>query len=191
MRRQALMLYPVYRGGNNRRMITLIPINHVELEPLEKLRQPLEEMFLQPVEMGPELAVTDRSRDTPMAQYRADLILDRLPNSHNGNRCLGVLNLDIYAFGLNFIFGEADGRTKKALISLFRLKPEYYRAAPDAAIFHTRTLVEAVHEIGHTYGLRHCPNSHCAMHFSSTVEDTDVKGYKLCWLCQQYINKRL
>ncbi len=172
-------------------MIVLIPINHVERETLDRLVRPASEIFRQPVEIGSCWEVPAKSRDFKRAQYQADLILDDIQDPQPGNRHLGIFNMDIYAFGLNFIFGEADTRTKKALISLYRLKPEYYGLPRNDALFHERTLKEAVHEIGHTYGLRHCPNIRCIMHFSNSIEDTDIKGPQFCPLCQKSLSHRL
>lgn len=59
----------------------------------------------------------------------------------------------------------------------------------DPARFRRRALTEAVHELGHTWGLTHCPNSHCVMHFSNTLADTDVKGSTFCPRCQLQLNK--
>ncbi len=172
-------------------MILLIPFDHIEKETLYPLIRPASDIFLQPVEIGAEWDVPSHSRDDKRAQYHADPILASIKNPRPGNRHLGILNLDIYAFGLNFIFGEADVRTKKALISLYRLKPEYYGQQKNDTLFQERILKEAVHEIGHTYGLRHCPNPRCVMHFSNSIEDTDIKREKFCQLCQKNLSDKL
>jgi archaemetzincin len=41
-----------------------------------------------------------------------------------------------------------------------------------------------VHELGHTYGLRHCRDPRCVMHFSNSLHDTDVKGAGFCPRCR-------
>jgi archaemetzincin len=53
----------------------------------------------------------------------------------------------------------------------------------DQALFRERALKEAVHELGHTYGLQHCPNLRCVMHFSNSLRDTDAKQAKWCSRC--------
>src|SRR3989304_4955562 len=50
-------------------------------------------------------------------------------------------------------------------------------------IFAERSLKEAIHEVGHTLGLRHCPRSSCVMHFSNSIFDTDKKQALLCDEC--------
>jgi archaemetzincin len=93
-------------------------------------------------------------------QYRSNLMLDEM-QAYGAQRkdldcILGVVDADIFVPELNFVFGEACFPGKGALISLWRLKPEFYGDAPDEAIFLSRVVKEAVHEIGHTLGLRHC-----------------------------------
>ena len=47
-----------------------------------------------------------------------------------------------------------------------------------------RLLKEAIHELGHTFGLRHCDDWNCAMASSHSVESLDVKGDELCPSCR-------
>lgn len=100
-----------------------------------------------------------------------------------GDVNLGILEEDIYSYGFNFIFGEAELGGTKAVISIFRLKPEFYGYRKDEELLKLRVLKEAVHEAGHVLGLKHCPDKHCVMHFSNTIKDTDVKDWRYCSKC--------
>ena len=59
-----------------------------------------------------------------------------------------------------------------------------YGLPEDEPLFHQRVLKEAAHELGHTYGLGHCPDNKCVMHFSNSLRDTDIKGTEFCPRCQ-------
>lgn len=100
-------------------------------------------------------------------------------------RVLGVTEADIYAPGMNFIFGEAQCPGRAAIISLFRLRPEFYGDEPNEKLFIERAIKEAVHEIGHTFGLRHCGNPLCVMHFSLHIYMTDRKRSEFCENCSR------
>jgi archaemetzincin len=50
--------------------------------------------------------------------------------------------------------------------------------------FHHRMVKEAIHELGHTFKLHHCPDNTCIMHYSRTVEDVDLKSKQFCRYCQ-------
>jgi archaemetzincin len=102
---------------------------------------------------------------------------------------LGVTGVDLYVSGLNFVFGLADPRSHCAVISLARLYPEFYGQPRDPGRFKERALKEAIHELGHLWGLDHCSNPTCIMFFSNSLADTDRKGPGFCAQCQSNIKK--
>jgi archaemetzincin len=110
-------------------------------------------------------------------QYRAELLLKAAREAAAG-RVLGVTDQDLYVEGLNFLFGMAEHPGKAAVITIARL----YSA--DGTRFQARMLKEAMHELGHTLGLDHCPHPKCVMYFSNTVTDTDRKGADYCSACR-------
>ncbi|MEM2352254.1 MAG: archaemetzincin family Zn-dependent metalloprotease [Thermoproteota archaeon] len=131
--------------------------------------------------------------DKARKQYNSTLLLEHLaavkPKGYG--KCLGIFNVDIYARGLNFVFGEAIPNGGEALISLYRLRPEFYGDPPDEKLFRARVVKEAVHELGHAFGLTHCINSECVMHFSNSIIDTDFKSIQPCLACQTKLLSRL
>jgi Peptidase family M54 len=84
--------------------------------------------------------------------------------------------LAVNAHELNFVFGIAQSRGRAAVISLCRLG-----LGADPPLRRERVLKEAVHELGHTLGLNHCPDAKCVMHFSNSLADTDRIRYELSW----------
>jgi len=99
-------------------------------------------------------------------------------------RLLGVADVDLYAPVLTFVFGEAQLSGPTAIVSTHRLRPELYGLNADSELLARRLLVEAVHELGHTAGLRHCHRPGCAMNGSTYAEEIDLKGPGLCRSCQ-------
>ena len=47
-----------------------------------------------------------------------------------------------------------------------------------------RALKEAVHELGHTFGLLHCETTGCVMTRSVNLIDVDAKAMALCGPCE-------
>jgi archaemetzincin len=135
--------------------------------------------------LGPLLVVPRRAWNAARRQYVADLLMQAVPEAVGAERHLGIVYVDLYTPGLNFVFGMAAGR--RAVISIARLATG--EQTPTAAKCLRRVAVEAVHEIGHTLGLPHCRNARCVMYFSNTLADTDRKSWKLCERCRARLEK--
>ncbi|MCL5949189.1 MAG: archaemetzincin family Zn-dependent metalloprotease [Candidatus Bathyarchaeota archaeon] len=133
------------------------------------------------------LPVPQSAFDKKRNQYSSALILNEIrvyaAKREDFHCVLGVVEVDIFASGLNYVFGEAYTPGGAALISLWRLKTEFYKDKPNMALYVLRAQKEAVHELGHTLGVRHCPRSLCVMHFSNSIFDTDKKQSLLCDEC--------
>jgi archaemetzincin len=125
------------------------------------------------------LAIPEEAYNARRGQYRAELFLARLyPDTDE--YLLGIAACDLYTGDYNFVFGLAQPADRIAIISIARLV-----CRGDAASHRQRILKEAVHELGHTFGLGHCPNPNCVMHFSNTLADTDRKGSAFCAACRR------
>jgi archaemetzincin len=99
-------------------------------------------------------------------------------NGKNSEFRFGIIDVDIYARGLNFIFGLAHPLRRIAIVSLYRLA---------GSKMHERLAKEVVHEMGHLLGLNHCRNANCVMYFSNTLDDTDKKANSPCAICRSRI----
>ena len=95
--------------------------------------------------------------------------------------------MDLYIPVLTFVFGEAQLADGGAVVSAHRLRQEFYGLPTDPELLHQRLLKEALHELGHTYGLRHCPDYTCVMSASNGVERIDLKRPDFCPACAQLL----
>ncbi len=104
-------------------------------------------------------------------------------------KVLAVTGLDLFIPVLTFVFGEARLNGQCAIVSSYRLDNRFYGLAQNPALLRERLLKEAVHELGHTFGLFHCHNPECVMRSSTYVEEIDYKSSRLCERCLDLLVK--
>jgi archaemetzincin len=166
--------------------IALVPVGQVDEFTLTVIGQGLREAFGRAYVIADPLPHPDYAYDRRRGQYLADAVLARLVLlGLPGERWLGVVDLDLYTPGLNFVFGQARMGGPAAVIALPRLRQGFYGLPDDEALFHQRAVKEAVHELGHTYGLGHCRNPRCVMSFSNSLPDVDRKEHDFCPSCRK------
>ncbi len=133
------------------------------------------------------LADHQEAYDFRRNQYHSTRILallERQIQTLRIDRLLGVANFDLYVPDMNFVFGEARLPGRVGVISTRRLKS---RSGDNPDLFQIRVAKEAIHEIGHMIGLKHCSKTSCVMHFSQGISDTDLKSLDLCENCQSHL----
>ncbi len=134
----------------------------------------------------PEAYDRARGQWSALALLRALL---RRPASE-GEPLLGVTERDLFVPVLSFVFGQAQLGGRVAVISLARLRPEFHGLRPDERLLARRALTEAVHEVGHTLGLLHCPDRRCPMALSPGLDDLDFKTTAPCASCAALLRGR-
>ncbi len=158
--------------------ITLLPLGNPDRRALDDLAQDLSAMGFD-VELAGRRALPQGGFDARRGQFHADALLG-LALSVKAERVLAVTDVDLYAGGLNFVFGIAQPGGQACVVSLFRLHVDAHEER-----FRGRVLKEAMHELGHTLGLGHCADPGCVMWFSNTLAETDRKGAAYCARCEE------
>ena len=127
--------------------------------------------------------------DPSRVQYNSSLILQQLIMKPplDAEKLLGVMEVDLFIPILTFVFGEAQLKGTGAVVSTHRLHNRFYGLPEDREVTTDRLLKEAVHELGHTFGLIHCLQNKCVMNSSTYVENIDQKPAELCPLCQKSV----
>ena len=144
--------------------------------------------FRTPCRIRPETFDVSFSRDEGRGQYYSTAILQRLERAADMDaRVLGVTACDLYVPVLTFVFGEAQLDGNCAVVSTARLQEEFYGMPGREELYRERLLKEAAHELGHTFGLRHCADWRCVMSSSHGVERLDVKGADFCASCRKKV----
>ena len=175
-----------------RKKVCIIPIGTIDKEILHYTQKELEDRFNVKIDIGRQLEDPTYAYHKHKKQYHSTKILKRIYKSRltGYDRILGIADVDLYVPERTFVFGEAEIKKKVAVISLTRLRQEFYDLPEDFTLFRKRIIIEAVHELGHTYGLRHCTNNKCVMFLSKILSDTDHKGAELCSNCKKIMEEK-
>lgn len=166
--------------------ILLIAVGEIDRGILSETAEALQKAFHFRTAIGKTIKVPERAFNPERGQYHSTMIINELSRIKKGHDLiLGITDVDLYVPSLNFVFGEADILKGIAVVSLTRLREEFYRSRPDHKLFIERAMKEAIHEIGHLCGLDHCQDRRCIMYFSNSIKDTDMKGPGFCKSCER------
>jgi len=169
--------------------ISIVPINAMDVEVLERLALCLEERFLFSCRVVRTLRVPRTTLNSVRKQMFFNTLVARVATAApapDGVR-LAVTEFDLYKTSHQFVFGDASEDQRIAVVSTHRLRSEFYGERADANLLFQRTLKEAVHDLGHAFGLKHCFNARCAMYFSNSIYDTDNKLSHFCESCEKRV----
>ncbi|MFH0893312.1 MAG: zinc-dependent metalloprotease family protein [Bacteroidota bacterium] len=125
---------------------------------------------------------------SPRNRWRADSLLNWLIEHQpkDVNYILGFTNQDISTtkddipdwgvFGLGYMPGPS------CVVSTFRLK----KAGTSDSLFRERFSKVFLHELGHNFGLPHCPTKTCMMEDAAgTIRTVDTEKKQLCEGCKK------
>jgi len=157
----------------------------VSLEMLDDLAAELARIFQVSCHVHEEPFLADSAYDPRRNQYYSTALLQRMQPLANDPQAawLGVTSLDLFVPILTYLFGEAQLGGRCAVVSLHRLREEFYGLPPNDGLLRSRLVKESVHELGHTLGLRHCRDWQCVMASTHDVERLDLKGEEYCASC--------
>ena len=144
------------------------------------------------VETHPEILDPGLAFDASRRQHNSTEILKHLESHFHteADRILGLTEVDLFIPILTFVFGEALLDRSSAVVSLHRLRLGFYGLPEDEERLLHRARTEAVHELGHTFGLLHCADYACAMHASRVADEIDLKGPGFCVACAEHLAGR-
>lgn len=148
----------------------------------------LREFYAVDVRILPTIELPSSAYYSKRKRYRAERLLETLASllPKDGDRILGLTAVDISTSNGKISdwgvlgLGSIDGSS--CIISSFRAG-----RGVSPAIAQIRLAKVAVHEIGHTFGLQHCPTSGCIMHDAEGKVITTDSEYDLCAKCRQLL----
>lgn len=163
----------------NKHNILISPIGALDPAILAKISQAVQKVFGLQTENISLLTDAEFAFNPSRGQYSSTLILEKLTDlaPDQAFKILALCEIDLFIPILTYVYGEAQLSGKSCIVSFFRLKKQ-------AEAFDRRAIKEAIHELGHTFGLRHCPDHACLMHYGRSIDDVDRKSDQFCRYCR-------
>jgi archaemetzincin len=161
-------------------------VGQVDPGILAELSHALDEALGLEVRPGPRLPIPADAWQPVRRQYDAARMLRDVAAAFPAGaaKILALTEVDLFHPILTFLYGQAQLGGSAALVSLARLRQDFYGLPPQPALAVRRLRKEALHELGHTFGLTHCRDSSCAMALSTSLDQLDVKNDSFCHTCR-------
>jgi archaemetzincin len=170
-------------------IIIISPIGSQDPCILSLVRREIGNLFGYKTEIIPLLENIDFAIDVDRNQYYSTKVLERLAEKAPPNtiKVLAITANDLFIPILTHVFGEAQLGGKASIISTYRLTKDLPSMDVNKAL-EKRIVKESIHELGHTFKLRHCKDNHCIMHYSRSLNDVDQKSNQFCRYCRRLLD---
>lgn len=174
--------------------IYIVPIGSIDEAYLHPLVSRLEERFTTKVHLALDKRMPDPDDafDYEAQKHIAMYVITELikVDVPDDVKVLGVANVDLFVHRSvdEFIFGQSQFGVngKIALVSTFRMDPfSYVGGKRNDKLVVERLMKEAVHELGHLFGIRNCAGIECAMYLPKNLRELDKKTDGFCTISQQ------
>ncbi len=165
--------------------VLVTPVGPIDPALLTHIRRAVEACFGLDTGMVDLLSNIEFAYHPDRRQYHTTPVLEQLAEKapHNAAKILAVTDVDLFIPILTHVYGEAQLGGRACIVSTYRLRTPSERAAAGAGPF-DRIIKESIHELGHTFQLRHCPETSCIMHYCRSEADVDKKSDQLCRYCR-------
>jgi len=170
----------------------ILPLRFSDKALLADISSTLEKVFNFPVTILQNPFSLEQGRDPLRNQFNSTWILSRLLEitPHGDCKILGVTSVDLCVPVLTFVFGEAQVGGKASVVSGYRLRDELYGLPKNPERLRERLEKEAIHELGHTFGLIHCREPRCVMYSYTYAEEIDFKSKDFCKTCASLLEEK-
>ncbi len=174
------------------RDIIISPVGEIPPAVLKQVRKSVARAFFLPAWIKPLLQSIEFAYSPERGQYHSTAVLEKLSRIMPQQSCrvLAITDKDLYIPILTHVYGEAQLNGNSCIISIYRLDSTDCNCI-DEPPFLSRTVKEALHELGHTWGLRHCSDTSCLMHYCRKITDVDRKETLFCRYCRTWLNDAL
>jgi len=171
--------------------ILISPIGDIPHWLIEKIAKKVSQFFGFQTQIRPIIKDIDFAFDKERNQYSSSKILDQLDNKASDNflKIVAITEKDLFIPILTYVYGEARLNGRPCIVSINRLI-----SGVELEIFskgYKRIIKEVIHELGHTFNLRHCNDPICLMHYCRSIKDVDKKSNGYCRYCNIHLSDNI
>ena len=172
--------------------IILSPIGEFSSDLIDPVARMIRKAFGFETIVTPILEDIEFAWDTARGQYHSTPILDRLAFKAppRAVKVAALCRVDLFIPILTYVYGEAQLNGRACIVSSYRLEDRLTGSEPEES-FIARIAKEIIHELGHTFDLRHCPDPVCLMHYCRNESDVDHKSDQFCRYCKVFLGDAL
>jgi archaemetzincin len=167
--------------------IVVVPLGEVDFMLVNRLAAEIGPVFGRSVDILKGMKMPDEAQNVVRGQHYAAVVLAKLERlkANNREKVIGVCEEDLYLPDENFVLGYADLLANSAIVSLFRIRQEFYGLPEDDGKVYPRLYKEALHHLAHLFELPECRNSRCVNYYSRRMQDIDSKSRRFCDICRR------
>jgi len=170
-----------------RAKIVVVPLGEVDFMMVNRLATNIGPVFSRSVDILKGMKMPEEANNVIRNQFYASIIMAKLERVKANSRELivGICEEDIYLPDDAYIIGHADSILGTAVVSLFRIRQEFYGLPEDEMKVYDRLFKETIHQLAHLFGMSGCRNPKCVNYYSQNMFDIDNKGEKFCDICRR------
>jgi archaemetzincin len=179
-------------GPQSRGHVAIVPLGAVSALEVAIVERALLTFYALAVSAVERRALPRAAYYPKRGRYRAERLLEDLERHSDRSelRVLGLASVDISTTKGKIedwgILGLASLDGRVGVLSSFRCR----RGAKNAEQVAHRLGKTAVHELGHTFGLEHCPSQGCLMQDGQGSVFTSDAEYDICAICREKLHSR-
>ena len=172
-------------AAKSEHIILISPVGDLSAELIEAITGEIQRVFGFSTAIDCVLQDLSFALDQNRHQHHSTMILEQLAANTppRAIRVVAIAQVDLFIPILTHVYGEAQLGGTACIVSTFRLN-EGRSGMNISRKYIDRIVKETIHELGHTFNLRHCPEDTCIMHYCRNEEDVDRKSDQLCRYCK-------
>ncbi|MCP4134971.1 MAG: Zn-dependent protease [bacterium] len=186
----ALLLSSLLAAAESKVVVAVQPFGKINKKIVAVVAAGIEKVYTVEVVILPRKKLPANAYYPPRKRYRAGKILDYLSGivKPEQTKIVGLTKRDISTTKGKFydwgIFGLGTIDNKPCVVSTFRLR----RGRVSEAFFRGRLIKVVNHELGHTFGIPHCPSKGCLMQDArGTIKTVDAESGAFCETCKEHL----